>query len=129
MGATSNQSKQLWNQERYTQVKVSVTPELAAAFKNACTVANVSMASVLAQFMAKYCHERAAKKPAPDYSTRRLRRTAVKRLTQELSRIMAAEEQYRDNIPSNLQASAPSERAEETISSLDEAYELLSAAY
>jgi hypothetical protein len=129
MGNTSNHSKQLWNQAHYTQIKVSVKPELAAAFKGICASARASMAYTLSVLMAQYCHERTTAKKPPDYSTRRLRRAAIMRMTQQLQIIINAEAQYRDNIPENLQQSSVAERADETISALDEALELLSSAY
>jgi hypothetical protein len=51
MGHTSNKSKQRYNDSHYSQVKISVKPEVASAFKEACAVSNVSIAGVLSQFM------------------------------------------------------------------------------
>jgi hypothetical protein len=129
MGKTSNHSKQLWNQDHYTQIKVSVKPDLAATFKRTCASASVSMAATLSMLMAQYCHERTTAKKPPDYSTRRLRRAAIMHMTQQLQLITDADAQYRDNIPENLQQSSVAERADETVSALEEALELLSSAY
>jgi len=48
------QSKQL--SSKYTQIKVSVLSEIASAsaFKAGCTASNVSMASILSEYMAQY---------------------------------------------------------------------------
>lgn len=59
----------------YTQVKISVAPELATAFKNACNADDVSMTGELSRFMEK----RTGLKAVPEASasslgTRRQRR-------------------------------------------------------
>jgi len=118
MGAAEN---------RYTQVKISVAPELVSSFKAVCAATNVSMASVLSQFMMEYCGNvrRKAVKPPTDYSTRRKRRVAVKRILIELEKIRAAEEGLIDNAPPNLRDAPIYETAGEYISALDEATEQL----
>jgi len=63
---------------KYTQVKVSVDPGIASAFKEACAAANVSMAAELSKFMADYANGVVKHKAAPDYSTRRRRRAFIK---------------------------------------------------
>jgi monoamine oxidase len=130
LGNTSNQAKQRWNTDNYTQVKVSVKPETAAAFKAACAASNVSMSGVISQFMAKYCGS-ATKKGgySPELSTKRQRRAAVRFSITLLERIKTNEEQYRDNIPENLQGSIAFETAENSISALCEAIDLLETAY
>jgi hypothetical protein len=109
----------------YTQVKVSVDSNLASAFKAACIASNVSMASKFTQFMAEYTKTAIKNKPSPDYSTRRKRRAAIKSVVKQLEKIKAAEERYIDNIPENLQNSAVFDAAEEYLSRLDEAIEIL----
>lgn len=59
MGITSNEAQQRWNAAHYTQVKVSVPTELAAAFKVVCVAEGVSIASKIARFMREetsVCH-------------------------------------------------------------------------
>jgi len=51
---TSNTVKDRWNASHYTQIKVSVNPDTATAFKEACAVNGVSMASILSEFMDEY---------------------------------------------------------------------------
>jgi hypothetical protein len=127
---TSNESKQRWNSAHYTQLKVSVNPELAAAFKKACAEAEVSMASVLSEFMAAYSQSAQAPKPAADiYATRRLRRKAVNAIIAQLEELTLAEERCRDNIPENLQGSKRYDDAEQSISSAYGAIELLREIY
>jgi hypothetical protein len=130
MGNTSTQSKHQWNVKHYTQVKVSINPDTASAFKNACAASNLSMAGVLSQFMEEYTKSTTVKPGyTPDLSTRRKRRSAVHALTHQIERIINNEESYRDNIPENLQASVVFDRADQTIDTLNEALELLESAY
>jgi hypothetical protein len=114
------------NVKKYTQVKVSVESAVATAFKNACTFSNISMASLLSQFMADYASTTLSKrKTLPDYSTRRKRRSAISRVKGELGQIRDCETDYRNRIPENLQSSSVYDRAEEFISYLDDAIEAL----
>ena len=66
---------------------------------------------------------------APDLSTRRQRRAATRVLTVQLERIRDEEERYLNNIPNNLQGSCIFDRAEQCVSLLNEAIELLESAY
>ena len=111
--------------EKPAQVKVSVDPGIAAAFKAACAAANVSMAAELSRFMAGYAGCAVKRKAAPDYSTRRHRRTAIKAMVKELEAIRACEEGVRDRTPVNLQESSVYDATEEAISALDEAIGIL----
>lgn len=130
LGKTSTQAKQRWNSANYKQVKVSVKPEIASGFKMACEAANVSMASEISEFMSQYIGICKNKKGySPDLSTRQKRRTAVSSIIRQLERIMDNEERYRDNIPENLQGSLAFDSAEQCLSSLYEAIDLLEAAY
>jgi hypothetical protein len=54
MSKPSNAVKQRWNASHYTQIKVSVNPETAQAFKAACRTAGVSVAGVLERYMRRY---------------------------------------------------------------------------
>jgi len=130
MGATSNETKQHWNADHYTQVKVSVPPELAAAFKAKCAVAGVSMASEISRFMLEYINKRSlSKSPINPFETRPQRRKAFNVIIEQLRAIVDAEQAYLDNIPENLQNSRFYDAAETSISALDEALDILSDAY
>lgn len=129
MANAATQAKKRWNAEHYTQVKVSVDPDVASAFKKACAASNISMAGKLTRFMAEYGNTGQKLKPCPDYSTRRRRRAAVYSIARQMEQIMSAEEQYRDNIPENLQGSVVFEKADECVSLLEEVIELMSAVY
>ena len=109
------------------QVKISIPPDIAAEFKKSCSNAGASMASVLSKFMSEYSKKKKAATPkkAPDYSTKRQRRTAIKKIVGQLEQIRDSEESYRDNIPENLAGSSVYDAADEAVSLLDEAIEKL----
>ena len=113
-----------------TQVKVSVKPEVAAAFKSACEANDVSMATTLSDFMSQYSGIATQKgNYAPNLSTRRQRRAFVQAIRQQLERVRDNEEIYRDNIPENLQGGSAFETAEQCIAALEEVLDLLGSAY
>jgi len=112
----------------YAQVKVSVRPEVAEAFKSACGKAGLSMASEMSRFMSAY--PAAATKPATvKIGTRQERRKAVRTITAALEAIHTAEERYRDNIPDNLQSGQAYENADNTVDRLQEAISALAEAF
>ena len=123
MGKTSNQAKQRWNNSHYTQVKVSVQPEIAAAFKKKCQARGVSMASEIARFMS------GESKKAEPCSTRQRRRKALVSVILQLEAICDAETQYWHNIPINLQNGERYEAAEQAATAMEEALALLHQAY
>jgi len=127
LGKVDNQAKTRWNAENYAQVKISVAPEVASAFKAACAASHTSMAGTLSQFMAEYQGTVAKRKP--EYATRRQRRTAIKAILQQMELIRDAEIRCRDAIPENLQGSIVFENADECVSLLDEAIELIGSIY
>lgn len=130
MGATSNEAKQRWNSSHYTQIKVSIQPGLAEAFKAKCKSENVSMANKISQFMILETNGRRPEKPTPDpYSTRQKRRKALDIQMGELEAMLEAERGYMENIPENLQSSCFFEAAEQTVSALGEALDILAGAY
>jgi len=87
---------------KYTQIKVSVDPKIASAFKEACAAYKVSMAAELSWFMADFASSPVKRKTAPDYSTRRRRRTAIRAIIKDLELMRACEENVRHNMPKNL---------------------------
>jgi len=121
MSATSNESKQRWNDAHYTQVKVSIKQEIAAEFKAKCQRAGVSMASEISRFMSG----QSPKKVKPNVTTRRERRRALDKAILLLEAIADAEADYKDNIPINLQNSQRYEAAEQAVSTLEEALNIL----
>ena len=130
MGKTSNAAKQAWNDTNYAQVKVSIDPGVAAAFKASCASAGISMAKVLTKLMAEYSgNSRQKNQISNTWNTRQQRRKAVKNMLDSLEGIKQAEEAYADNIPDNLRGSVRYEAAEQSIEALSEAIELLIQAY
>ena len=112
-------------QAKLTQVKVSVDPHIASAFKEACAVSNISMAAELTRFMTDYSNSLMKDRDAPGYSTRRKRRTIIKRIITELEQLKAAEERLVDNAPENLQDAPIYEAAGEYISIFDDVIDQL----
>ena len=110
-----------------TQVKISVHPDLAASFKAACTASNVSLTGKLSEFMAEYSNFLMKGKPFPDYTTKRKRRAAIKSIIKQLEQLRNFEERSRDNIPENLQGSELYENADQCVSWLEEAIEILAS--
>ena len=115
------------NNAKLRQLKITADSELIFAFKNACTLTGISMASALSLFMADYSNTSLSRMNAlPDYSTRRKCRAAVYKIIKQLEQIKTGEEIRRDNTPENLQGAAAYDTAEEAISSLEEAIDTLS---
>jgi len=115
MGTATNQASSR-PQTKPAQVKVSVDPQIATAFKEACAASNISMAAVLTRFMADYSNSMAKARDTPGYTTRRKRRAVIKRIIAELERLKAAEQYLVDNAPENLQDAPVYEAADEYIS-------------
>ena len=132
MSEAANRAKTKWNAKNYYQLKVSVPPDLAAAFKAACGKAGLSMANVLSQFMAQYSAQ-PVKESNPvqedDVSTRGKRRKLVHSYTLRMERVRDAEENYMLNIPENLQGSIRYEAAAQSVSVMDEVIERLGDIY
>ena len=112
------------------QIKVSVKPEVAAAFKAACAANEVSMAATLSDFMSHYSGTVKQKGGyTPNLSTRRQRRAAVQAIIHQLERVRDNEELYRDYIPENLHSGSAFETAEQCLAVLEETLDLLASAY
>jgi hypothetical protein len=109
------------------QVKVSVYPDLAHEFSKACSKMGISMAGAISSFMMEFTGAAAGKKTLPNYSTKRQRRAAIKKMVKELEQIMDAEAAYMENIPENLAGSVFYDNAEQFISSAEDAIEILSS--
>ena len=131
MGRTSNEAKQHWNANHYTQLKISVDPELVAAFKAKCISEGVSMASEISKFMTVKTSGVSSPPLVSTlpYGTRQKRRKAISKMIAMLTDIKDAEQGYLDRIPVNLQSSDLYEAAEETVGILEEAADILLEAY
>jgi hypothetical protein len=130
MGKTCNQSKQQWNARNYVQIKISISPDIAAAFKAKCAASGVSVTSELTRIMGGKPISNRIQKPAVDmYRTRRLRRNGLVLLIAHLGAIRDAERDYLDAIPANLETAPMHEAAEQTVSALDDALDSLCDAF
>jgi hypothetical protein len=147
MSKASNAAKQKWNAENYTQIKVSVNPDVANAFKNACAQNGVSMASVLGVFMSDYANntgnpasEEAGDKfhsaqtqiksgDDPRKMTLRKRRKAMTSVCLEIADLIDSENECIENTPINLRNSERYVAAEERLALLEEASELIGGIY
>jgi hypothetical protein len=128
--AVMSTTKDNWNRNHYTQIKVSVRPEVAAAFKLSCAVAGTSMASEIGSFMALRAGTgNTASDSLPSVQVRKQRRAEVDYLSSRLRRVLEAEESYRDNIPENLRGSSAYDTAENIIDMLDEVLSALEEIY
>jgi hypothetical protein len=107
------------------QVKVSVDAQVAKAFKNACLTADVSMSTILSQYMAKYSKFSNANIIERPMATKRQRRDAIEKIILQLERVRNAEEIYQDRIPDNLRSSARFDSADAWVATLDQAIDLL----
>jgi len=113
------------NNSEYTQVKVSVDSKIAAAFKTSCISDDISMASVLSQYMAKYSGFSSKSHFSSSLSTKRQRRDAIEKIIRQLENIKGFEESYKDRIPDNLQSSIVFESADQWVSVLEEVIDSL----
>ena len=122
----NNDARTQWNSKQYKQIKIYASPDVAVSFKAACAARGESMAAVISRAMLDYCGVNPGKKPktkapAPDYSTRGKRRTALRYHAEQIEAIRDAEEAYKDNIPETLQGGQRYDDADQTVAALDEA--------
>jgi hypothetical protein len=139
MADSRHKSRQRWNASHYTQVKISINPNIADAFKSACAADGVSMAGVISRFMADYTAERGgACAPSQEpkavdvsdrYKTRKARRSAVKTIAVMLNDMLTAEERYFNNVPVNLHGSKWHEASETSIAIMQEIINLMKDIY
>ena len=123
------ESKQRWNSDNYTQIKVSVPKDLAAEFKEKCKTSNVAMASVIKKAMSGFCGQKAQIFTKPPVGTRQQRRKAVALALSILEDASLAESRYLDAIPENLRNSSRFENAEASVCAYEEAVHTLEGIY
>jgi esterase/lipase len=132
MPSAANRAKAKWNASNYVQIKVSVYPEVAVAFKGACTANGVSMAGVLSQFMGSYSAApvvKATATAADPLSNRKKRRKLVGDIARQLEMIKDAEEQAMGNTPDNLRGAPNFEITEGIVATLGEILDALGGVY
>jgi hypothetical protein len=120
-------SKERWAREHYSQIKISVPPATAVAFKAACSEAGVSMASEIKNFMEGRVKK--LRSEAIDTATRRKRRHELADVLTRLNLILEAERQSLDNTPENLRNSTQYEVTEEIVEHLEEIIDLCDGVY
>jgi hypothetical protein len=131
MGAAAGQAQAQWN-ESHTQVKITVSTELASSFKKACEASNTSITAALARFMVDFCGaapQGGIGNQTEDCSTLRKRRTAAKHAILLLEQMRLAEERFIGNAPENLQDAPMYEAAAERISALEDIIDQLGEFY
>jgi uncharacterized protein YhbP (UPF0306 family) len=136
LSSAASKATAKWNSANYVQVKVSVRPAIAEAFKAACVATGVSMAGELSRFMAEYAAvtatNKVARKKAAEVdpvSTMKKRRETVRTVKDLLGLVKDAEETFIENAPENLQSAPIYETAEEYVSVLDNVIEQLGEIY
>jgi len=123
------ESKQKWNSDNYTQIKVSVPKDLAAEFKEKCKASDVAMASVIKKAMSGFCGQKAQTSSKASVGTRQQRRKAVALALSIVEDASLAECRYLDAIPGNLRNSSRFENAEASVSAFEEAIQALESIY
>jgi hypothetical protein len=130
MGKTSNAAKQRWNVSNYSQLKVSLPKDEVDAFKANCKKKGVSIASEIARLIgAGGAVANAINVPVARLDTRSRRRKALKAYIGNLSELREAEYLYMTKIPENMLSGDRYSDAENCVSVIDEAINILYDAY
>lgn len=130
MGKTSNAVKYKWNSCHYSQVKISIKPETAAAFKSACIAADDTMAGVLSRYMLTYAGQtHDAPGPVLNVKTLKDRRKTAVMVCDIVTALLNAEEKFINNAPESLISSTRYEMAEERVSILQDVLDAIEEAY
>ena len=113
------------------QVKVTVEPEIAKAFKDACIANGISITREISQFMAERADilNLTANKNNNRMNIRGGRRKETRKIIEQLEAIRDAEDDYKNKIPENLQSGAAYESAENTVESIEQAINALYEAF
>jgi hypothetical protein len=112
---------------KYSQIKVSVDPDVASCFRAYCRDSGLSLAGELSRLMSS-CSKSSANPAILPIASRRQRRNAVNAILLALRRIRDAEDAYRSNIPENLQSGPAFEASEVSVDALSDAIDILSDA-
>ena len=134
MPNAATRAKARWNAANYVQIRASVRPGIADAFKAACAAADVSMAGELSRLMTEFAAVGANRTPvkktaANPVSTKKKRSNMVSELIHKLEQVRDAEEQAMENTPENLRGSVNFEASEERVSLMNEALDILERLY
>jgi hypothetical protein len=127
-------SKDKWNKEHYTQIKIWADKELASTFKSVCDKNGVSYASVITSTMSEYCVTGTMKICIQERTSNTLlrrsdRRKAIRVIITSLEKIMTLESEYMDRIPENMQDGERHQAAGQSVDLIEEALAALNDAY
>jgi len=126
MTETRDESKQKWDPKNFKQIKVLVTPSVAAAFKAACIESEQSVNKVLSTYMESAFNKKMPKTVRPLLvATRPQRRKTLQFILIKLQELYEAECSYNENIPENLRGGERFEQSQHSIETLEEAITLL----
>jgi hypothetical protein len=129
MSKSSNAAKQRWNAKRYVQIKVSVNPETAKAFKAVCAAVGTSMASEIGAFMDEFAHPAQCAVPHTKMKTLGDRRRTMNTIISLLNGMRDTEKGSLDRWPINLQGTDNYEMAEERFDKLSDAIDAVEDIY
>ena len=127
-------SKDRWNAVHYKQMKFSTPPQVATKFKLTCESKNLSMASVIINFMRDYTGLSFISYKDPinmklHTGTRKLRRNEMLKIIDRLTSIYNAEAGTLDKIPTNFRETDAYINTEEIVEALETALESLKNVY
>jgi hypothetical protein len=123
-------AKQRWNDKNYKQIKIYASPEIVERFRVVCDAQGVSMSGELCRAMSEKIGAAGKARQKRDmFSTRGLRRKSLQAIISQLETMRGAEEQYKENIPDNLQTSVAYDNADRAVSTLEDAIALLEDVY
>ena len=113
------------------QVKITVEPEVASAFKKACAKSGVTMTEELLNFMIERASilSQSYGKNIDLLRSRGGRRRETAAAISKLETIRDAEADYMDRIPPNLQGGPAYEAAENAVEQIDQAVDMLRDAF
>jgi hypothetical protein len=127
-------SKDRWNAAHYKQMKFSTPPQVATQFKLTCESQNLSMASVIVNFMCDYTglssiSHKDSQKMKLHTGTRKLRRKEMLFIIDTVTSIYNAEAGTLDKIPENFRETDAYVNTEEIVEALETALESLKNVY
>lgn len=117
---TPSATKKHQNSSNYSQVKMSVKPDIAIVIKNTYTVNNASITAVIFRFIAKYSGTESNRgNYTPVVSTMKQRKTAPTSVINRLRQTSDSEERCPNNITISLRGSKAFQSAERCISNIE----------
>jgi S-adenosylmethionine hydrolase len=127
-------AKDRWNFAHYKQMKFWTPLQVAAKFKSICEKQNISMASVIIQFMCEYSAmdinaQKNMHTNNPDTGTRKLRRKEMHKAIKKVTAIYEAEAGTLTRIPANFHGTDTYSLTKDIVEALETAIETLKSVY